>query len=463
MRIIVAILALVLIPNAGAATYTAASASWTDVSNALASCASYGDTVRIPTGGANWTNTLLVPKGVQFLGAGTNSTFLTNRIWPAVSPFNSGTLRPTLFWVTFTNDWLVRFSGITAELSRDPANTNSGAYTNSNSFLYVDPAVRNTNTVLTQVIVDNCLLKNAFSRTIYTDGDVYGVISSNVFENCFLLVEPTARHDVGWFRPWNTEPLLALGTTNTLVMEGNLIVYNQLTETWDAGPNITASGQGASYVFRNNTVTNTANPRIFGHDFHGNNYNWYSNKWRGTRFVEIYGNRYYSPKGNKGTDFIDGARGGCAMIFSNLVVWNTYTNNLWDNIDIWEEEYWRAYTYDTNVPPTIVRTVPPAQDQITNSYIFENWTSSGQPCSIGIHDPSEAVGLSVNIDWFTNAPWATNLYSFTNRGGGVNVMAAYRPLAYPHPLLSTLNNASAAVAALNAATANIGQLIYVGP
>ena len=155
------------------------------------------------------------------------------------------------------------------------------------------------------------------------------------------------------------------------------------------------------------------------------------------------------------------------MVYSNTVTVVGTANSSFDDFEYGEEEYYRSYAYEY---PDLgnVRTNPPAFDQITNSYWFSNYRSEGTAFSLVINPAASSNGVVMGTDFWTNAPWSTNLYSFTNRSGSVNVMAAYRPLAYPHPLLSALSGgvgtpSTPGVSALNAAAANVGTVVYVGP
>src|SRR4051812_5609783 len=57
-------------------TWTAASASYTDV-NACVTGAADGDIINVPSGSATWSTTLKISKNIQLIGAGIDKTVVT--------------------------------------------------------------------------------------------------------------------------------------------------------------------------------------------------------------------------------------------------------------------------------------------------------------------------------------------------------------------------------------------------
>ena len=56
---------------------TAASPSYADVNDCV-QAATYGDTIRVPAGSANWPDTLTITKGCWLQGAGKDATIITS-------------------------------------------------------------------------------------------------------------------------------------------------------------------------------------------------------------------------------------------------------------------------------------------------------------------------------------------------------------------------------------------------
>jgi len=81
-----------------------------------------------------------------------------------------------------------------------------------------------------------------------------------------------------------------------------------------------------------------------------------------------------------------------------------------------EEEAWDSDAFSP------VRTVWPAMDQITNSFIWANTRNGTASVSVVNYDASVDTFIVENRDWWAHAPAARNAIS------------DYVPLAYPHPL-----------------------------
>src|SRR5574343_665084 len=77
MKILLSIALLLLANSARAATNTAATVARADVLTAYNACAN-GDTLEIPAGAASWSSAITVAKAIRIIGAGTNSTIITN-------------------------------------------------------------------------------------------------------------------------------------------------------------------------------------------------------------------------------------------------------------------------------------------------------------------------------------------------------------------------------------------------
>ena len=400
-------------------TNTAASAAYSDVATAVAAAAE-GDTVRIPAGAAVWTNTLIITKGINLIGAGTNATVLTNSPTAFASGYNSS-WRPPLVSVEVTNNRPMRISGI-----RFFCNTNQGI-------------IFQSSTRIDSVRVDHCLFERANSYAIWFRGEFNGVCDHCTFVDGRLGLGRNGNH----FASWNlyTPPLYGLGTTNTWVVEDCLFAWSGWPDAPSSQP--MDCGQGSHYVFRYNTMNYTNAPTSVSHDgldLHGNNHLNSVDGWRGSVFCEIYGNTWYWAAGNGFR--IAKLRGGTSMVFSNTITGRSGS----ETCQLDEEETWANYVFDYPNNRTLsVLTTAAAQDQVTNTFIWGN-TFNGSavtisalysanpnlnPVTQGTSANPVSLAIQEERDYWNHSPWEANNY--TNRAGGVNVMRSYTPLIYPHP------------------------------
>lgn len=399
-----------------ATSHTAASASFIDVSNKCA-VAIDGDIVFVPAGGVVWTNVLHLTKGITLVGAGTNLTFITNSI-PLASPWSTS-LRPPLVWIQITNDVPVRV-------------TQFNFFCNQllgGQGIVVDQLGLSGHPVLRNFRVDHCTFNRAKSRAIEILGAVYGVYDHDFFQNCELTTEPVCGSQEEWNR--FTAPYYALGTTNNIVVEDCIVQYDPEGSTFGLSPAPMATGQGGHYVFRFNTVLNTSAINVDGLDVHGNNY--YSGYdpgftvtpqpgWRGSICAEIYGNTFNVT--NRAIRSMN-IRGGTSMVYSNTFI------GAYDSVAIMfnEEESWDTNDFNP------LRSSWPAQDQITNTFVWANTINGLATNYIRIYLPPQhytpgvtnpvAVFVQENRDFWRRAPTVGD------------AVAAYTPLVYPHPLVTS--------------------------
>lgn len=439
MRMLIAAIALLAPILVRAAVIPAASPSWANVSNAIAS-SSTGDTITVPSGTATWTNSLILEKAVHIIGAGTNSTVISNAI-PRTGDY-SDSWRPFLINVKLPTNGDVRISGF-----RFLCGTNQGIIWNQNE-VSGDPPVYSHR-------IDNCIFDRAYSYAVWYYGIVDGLIDHCQFLDVRLGVGRNGSDSVDWNR--FTPPLVGLGTTNTLVIESCLFTWT--TNAPSSQP--VDCGRGGHYVFRYNTLDYTNANTLSSHDgldLHGNNHPQSYDGWRGSIFLEFYQNIFnWAGRGFRSAKL----RGGTSMVFSNYFNNGTASS---DDVQLDEEEMWAnyVYSYPTN---NAVGTNAPSQDQVTNTFIWANFVNSALSNNLAVlygADPQlnpitsntlvNPVSLSVveNIDYWQRSPWAGN---YTNRGGGVNAMTAYSPLVYPHPRIASEDSR-----VFRAATARVGTI-----
>lgn len=284
MKQIVAILILLCSLSLRAATYTAASASWTDVSNAVA-LASSGDTVNVPAGSVTWTGTLQVIGSIKLIAAGIGQTVITDEV-PRVGGDCS-----MIVWSVNAGDW-PRLSGFTFV----GGVTNTGGTSGIIRFNGSCSAFR----------FDHVRFQQPQNTPLSIFGTVYGVIDhcdfwlNTSFVNC-IDYHQTANGDNYGDLSWSTPVLW--GTTNALYMEDNTGFYYTA-----AGGGLQDMYQGARMVVRYNTVTN-----LYVQNHGTEN----GGGWRGGRSIEVYKNRFTDTSGVNTTPFF--WRSGNGVYFSNLV------------------------------------------------------------------------------------------------------------------------------------------------
>lgn len=403
MKLLIALF-LTAISSFGA-TIIADSTSRTDVSNAI-TLASNGDIVQIPAGGDYWTSTLTVTKAIQLIGAGTNSTWITN--------LNNQTL---IDWSVTVSNVVPRISGIsfvrsntcTSATVKITGKSSSGLGTQINAFR-----------------VDHCYFKFG-QRQVWVTGWAYGVIDQNSFDNLKIGVGITSDNYRAWQRP------IEFGTTNAVYIENNNFVRQSGAST-DSEPIYVYPESGARMTLRFNTFDGTSRSSELAmfSEGHGNqNYITPADSdTRSTISTERYGNTMAAYKFGR----LFYLRGGQHLIYSNICTKVTTGTVV---IRLTEEESWQTAFFNP------LRTVWPAEDQITNSFFWAN-TLNGSALTesnIALQNAADATFIQQNRDWWFQAPNDTN-------GSPAGIYAAYAPLAYPHPLVETYDNHSPVISSI---------------
>ena len=391
-------------------TIYAASCQWADVTKAVSN-ATANTTIILPPGGATWTNPIQFNMGLHFCGSGTNATFITNAI-PLLPPWGAGTFddssptnQPPLFYAhLFTNDQPFTVSDLSA-------------YCQSNQFVLVDQTTDGWNPITNAMHgfkVRRCNIYNAYHRAVKIRAEAFGVIADDTFIDC-ISAGGSYGHDYYDWTNGVTAPYYYLGSSNNIVIERCAWVY-----TTNMPPNlgsIFSAGNGGHYIFRNNYYSNgIPGLMLDGLDVHGNMNYAQTNAAdsRGSVSFECYSNVMYF-----GSDSFRSMnlRGGTCEAHDNKFYGGTNQTRIVLN----EEEAWNTALFSP------LRTNYPAQDQITNSYFWNN------TCD---------VTNAVNIDVWAGASNA--IYTFIQPGRDYflqpptnGVVASYytNTLTYPHPVL----------------------------
>ncbi len=259
-----------------AAIITAASCSYTDVTNAVAH-ASHGDTVQLPFGTGSWGQMITI-SGITLQGSGTNNTLIIDN-----SPqFTSA----TTLTLACTNGFLTRVTGIQFTYTNTAYNNFSGMVEVSGG----SPFWR----------IDNNYFNNTSAKSIRIKDDSYGLIDDNLFVGCakqYIEVFGAGFGDSSWALPDT------MGTTNAVVIESNTFY-----DTCRFGS--TDTDNGGRICFRFNTLNGT----FF--TVHGTET---GQRFRGCRQLEVYNNTFFYLPSGPYDDFYTTCdiRGGTGVIFSN--------------------------------------------------------------------------------------------------------------------------------------------------
>jgi hypothetical protein len=372
---------------ANAATISAASTSYSDVAAAVSS-ARHGDIVRLPAGQSEWTTMLRVTTSIQILGAGADSTII-------VSPGNS-----ILRFASMATNYPVRVSGIffSNQAHSNPSLTLHGKIGGGD----VGAPIRNFR-------IDHCKFYGG-NRAVTPYGWTYGVIDHCTFTNCAVAVGHIGDSNDAWKRP------LGIGTMDCVVIEDCAFLlppdYHRATQCYNE--------QGARVTVRHSRfVGSTGDPAFL--ECHGNQ-NYYTGDdvdYRSAVFVEAYHNTFEIAINNyRYLNF----RGGSLLIYSNNF---TDASGRTPLLRLTEEEGWAGHFFSP------LRTTWPAQDQITNSFFWGN-KLNGVAVSNPVefpHPESDPVFLREGRDYWLEPPSTSN-------GRPAGVYGNYRPLVYPHPLVS---------------------------
>ena len=395
------------------------SVAYEDVNYCVNTVASEGDTVYVPSGTAIWPSALSISKGVILKGAGIGKTLIKNG--------NSNyiiIIKPT----TPAENPYMEVAGFTFD----------GNGTSGGGILYIEclDLIYDFNSFR---VHHNKFQNVNTGGAVITSGDTYGLIDYNQFAVNNVTV--TNSYDMAIYGnenvSWDKHPVKgSLGSADYLYVENNTSTTNKYM--------IVASGRGARWVYRYNSIdaSNMGNMSLW--DIHGDTHN------RGCIAVEIYENTVTSSTEN-GFRMLD-YRGGTGIIYNNKT-------QAWAYVSM-REEY-----IDSS-----------CGDKIRDGYLWNNIDSrTGRLHAVGDDSrvksssasvlSSDANGcISEDTDWWDDAPndyqianespknftydvlknrpinsvaddcfWATDTKELYRSDGENNWVLIYTPYVYPHP------------------------------
>jgi hypothetical protein len=339
-----------------AANIQANSPSYSDVTAAI-SIASNGDTVHVPAGFGNWSNTIYLSKAITVKGAGADANdddICDSTTDTCITKTSSTGFMIQINLSSSNSPNLTRVTGFTFDANHKGEGIMSLGRSKSEPSTPV-PFVR----------IDNCIFKNnnntgSSSRTILNGStqtaQVFGVIDSNKFiDNAKAAIDNYGSMCWGWDEFSAAE---SLGGVNTLYFEDNEIKFtnNPSYSCYNLG----SHGWGGRSVWRYNIIDYGKVDRYFQMlDAHGNQAEQDTKNCahRGTVTVEVYRNRIID---NRGQQFLD-PRGGTVMIWDNISTGGSPGDGMW--ISGREEDGPERFNWKSDWP---------GYDPVRDSYVWGN-------------------------------------------------------------------------------------------
>ncbi len=444
IRTLSSISAWMIFSIAAWAACTGSSPNWISSPDrdSIASCvsqASSEDTIHVSAGdGGMWTSGIPITKPLKIMGpdsSASNACDNTGATLTAADNLTNG-----FFQISMITASRVRISGFHFVLGSFPTSNKYGIDVSGS---------------ITQMRIDH----NRFDSGKYainSHGNIKGVYDSNCFINTNssiqLLGGTAAQADQSWADPIVAGRNMGL---NTLYVENNQFIRDSGLDCHQVvnGSPIGAwlnchieSGQGGKFVIRNNyfdghLYCNSGDYTDYPIMTHGNGayYSDGKNGLRGHPIVEIYNNTIRGYR----VDQSIALRGGSNLVHHNAT---TYESGRPAIISLNEEECWSDKIFSP------LRSTWPADDQIFNSFLWNNTVCKGYPCKgsdsapvLGNQDPCIAVFIQEGRDYFVQAPQPSGgKTTFIGRPGGDMTFSAsgpnayypYEPYCYPHPLRS---------------------------
>lgn len=352
-----------------AQTVVANSCSRTDMQTVITS-APRGATITVPAGSCTWGSTLTITKGLTLTGAGAGSTIIFNGT-------GDGTvLQLSPDSTAIANDEIIKVSGFTFD-------------GNGNGYALV--GVNGAPDTGTKPFKNLIITANTFQHTgsgsgngntciyVYT-GQVRGVIYSNTFDRCDIVLRPMGSDTT---TEWSNTAYnnLSYGSADNLFFEDNTIEFTSSYTSSDGYGGWIESGQGGRVVVRFNTwnAANLTNPSEWW-DVHGFQYN--PGGETGTMIVEYYDNKLTNMGGYRWLNH----RGSWGMFFDN-----TYSGT--GTPDINASEYQGSCPSNISPKPTNYNPL------INNTYVFNN-KINGSVANMTLNSADEYCGVAENANWW---------------------------------------------------------------
>lgn len=396
-------------------TYTAASSSYADV-QACNALVVNGDTINIPTGSSTWSSTLAITKAISLIGNGVANTIITN-----------GGVSPQISITGFSADSAVRITGIYFD---------NGSSSSNNSIRITGKTSAGTGQELTQVRIDHNTFKRG-GRQLSIIGWVYGLADHDTFLDGNIAFNCQGDDNFAWGRA------VAAGTANSFFVEDSTFT---MTNAYDSNEQIYHQ-EGCRSVVRYNNFNATARTATDALilDTHGTQIYWQNNNstdFRGQPIIEFYNNVIDIHHSYRYSNL----RGGSILAHDNTF---TFTSGsappLWQ---LTEEEDWQSSFFSP------LRTAWPAQDQINNSFFWNNTRNGTAVTTVTLGNGNDSTFIQEGRDYWnaapaasggkesytgsrsggsTTAPTTGDTGSMSFSGAGANAYFPYTPYTYPHP------------------------------
>jgi hypothetical protein len=354
-------------------THTAKSCSYADVSAAIIS-ASPEDTVLVPSGTCTWSNTLIITKGINLIGAGIGKTIINNT-----------TMRyePS----DYSTDYAFRLSGFTF----------NGAGCTAPILYLGDGKSKPTaigNNKQTKIRIDHNKFYNTCTTStgplIWLHQGMFGSIDNNEMYSYKYALRATHNGSEGVWRYWGyypgMEPVNKFGHGDNIYIEDN-----EIHLIGSVGI-VQSSQDGTRWVYRYNNIYLPNGQWFSLFDQHGNK----GSSMLSVQGTGIYGNNLIAATKDSYGRFLS-HRGGQAMVFNNNLS-STRSNVL--SIQVREE-----YADSNNPPPYNLITGQP--QHVWKSYYWNNRNNFdgaigkafiNTTCTTCIKN-----GLAENIDFWQDA------------------------------------------------------------
>ena len=397
--------------------------------------ASAGDTIVFPAGTCTWSSALTVGKALSITGAGSGAG--------GTKLVASGSMSNGFFNITgITSSVLMRISGFYFEMTDWTPQT----------AIYVHSVN------MDNIRIDNNIFNQGSKPILFYNPR--GLIDNNYFYNSNLTIEYSAGSVAKANASWDS---MAAGTADALFIEDNHFIDNaeytaggsqERVGTFNGGKLVVRYNNFDFYDIPHDATTYPVHTHGSASGGVANGY-WQQETGarRGQSVVEIY----HNVMGGKRIDYPISVRGSANLIYNNTIISESGNPS---RITLSEEEY----TVSSNWNP--LRVDWPAEDQVHNTFIWNNTFDGTAQTSSNILAIPDETKIQLNRDYFLHEPQATGGKEiFTGANGASstyptngtvyptlgtmvftpdveNAYYGYTPYTYPHPLRGTFKGAT---------------------